>query len=163
MSESRPDSWVVRMHETPGAVVVIDDVQPGGLVESVTIANRGQIDQPLTGWALASLHGLGVYSFPEGTVLRWGQRIRVLSGEEARAAGQGDLVWTRESIWSNRSDTVLLFDDAGREVTRRTYPRPTIREDRVPKRKLLVLERDGYHLEDWSDANPPPNTRELGL
>ncbi len=163
MSESHPDSWVVRMRQTPAADIVIDEVQAGGPVESVAIANRGQIDQPLTGWALASLHGLGVYSFPVGTVLPWGQRIRVLSGEAARASGQGDLVWTQESIWSNRSDTVLLFDDTGREVARRTYPRPTIREDRVPKRKFLILDRDGYHLEDWSDVDPPSNTREMGL
>lgn len=143
------------MHEAPGADLVIAEVYAGGRSEHVTIANRGQIDQPLTGWALASLHGLEVFSFPESTILPAGSQIRVLSGEEARALSQKDLLWTRQSVWNNRSDTALLFDNLGHEVTRFTYPRPTIRENRVPRLKILVRDRDGYHLVDWNELVPP--------
>lgn len=143
------------MHEAPGADVFIAEVAAEGLTESVTVANRGQLDQPLTGWALVSLHGLEVFLFPEGTVLPAGRQVRVLSGEGARAGAPRDLVWTGESVWSNRSDTVLLFDNQGHEVSRRTYPRPLIREERRPKLKVLVRERDGYHLYDWDEVVTP--------
>ncbi len=162
MSERR-GSKPVAMPETPGADLAISDVSAGGFVEYVTIANRGQIDQPLSGWALASLHGGDVYLFPEGTTIGPGRRIRIVSGEEAQAQGAGDLLWERRSIWSNRSDTVLLFDNLGREVKRFVYPRPEIREDRVPKRKLLVERPDGFHLVDWDKEVPPPEIREEGL
>ena len=143
------------MHEVPGADLVIDEVHADSSSEYVSIVNRGQIDQPLTGWVLASLHGLEVFQFPEGTVLPARGRLRVLSGEGAGPASQRDLLWTRQSVWNNRSDTAFLFDDRGHEVTRFTYPRPTVRESRVPKRKILMRERDGYHLQDWDELVPP--------
>jgi hypothetical protein len=143
------------MQETPGADLVITEVQANRIEEHVTIRNRGQLHQPLNGWALASLHGLEVFCFPEGTVLAPGAQIRVVSGEGARAAPPRDLLWTHESVWSNRSDTALLFDHRGHEVGRFTYPRPRIREERVPKLKILIQDRDGYHLEDWDALVPP--------
>ncbi|MGQ9683034.1 MAG: lamin tail domain-containing protein [Anaerolineae bacterium] len=156
-------SQPIVMAQTPGARVAIDDVRADGPAESVTIVNHGQIDQPLAGWALASLHGMEVFVFPEDTVLTAGHAVRVLSGEGAQVTGRSDLLWTRDSIWSNRSDTVLLFDGLGHEVARRTYPRPTVRQARVPKRKVLLRDRDGYHLVDWDDADPPASQRELGV
>lgn len=163
MSQTR-GSRPVEMHETAGADVTIGEVHAdGGPTEHVTIVNRGTVDQPLTDWAIASLHGLGVFSFPAGTVLPAGGMLRILSGEGARAVGRGELLWTQESIWSNRSDTVLLFDLQGHEVARLAYPRPTIRENRVPKRKVLIRERAGYRLADWDDVDPPANVREQGL
>jgi hypothetical protein len=148
---SRP----VAMPEAPGADLMISEVYAEGLTEHVTIENQGQIDQPLTGWALASLHGLTVFEFPAGTVIAPGGRLRVLSGESAPATSGGDLLWTRENVWSNRADTALLFDNLGHEVTRFTYPRPTIRGERKPKLKVLVREIDGYHLYDGDDVVPP--------
>ena len=149
--------------QMPGADLAIDEVRADGLTESVTIANHGQIDQPLTGWAVASLHGTAVFNFPEDTYLAAGRTLRILSGEAAQAGGRNDLLWTRESIWSNRSDTVLLFDGLGHEVARHTYPRPTIRQPRVPKRKVLLHDRDGYRLLDWDEAGPAASKREQGL
>lgn len=143
------------MQKAPGADPVIDEVNANRAAEYVSIANRGEIDQPLTGWALGSLHGLEVFVFPEGTVLPARGRIRVLSGEGARVTSEGDLLWTRQNVWNNRSDTVFLFDNRGHEVNRLSYPRPTVRESRVPKRKILVRERDGYHLQDWDELVPP--------
>jgi len=100
----------VEMHQTQGADVIIAEVHAdGGPTEYVTIVNRGTVDQPLTGWAIASMHGLGVFSFPAGTVLPAGGMLRILSGEGAQALGRGDLVWVQENVWSNRSDTVLLL------------------------------------------------------
>jgi len=156
---SRP----VEMPETPGADVAITEVHANGLVEWVVVANRGEISQPLTGWALASLHGFAVFLFPPGTVLEPGAQLRVLSGEGAVPASPQDLLWVRESVWSDRSDTVLLFDNLGREVARLSYPRPTVREERVPKRKILVLDRSGYHLEDWDEEIPRADVRREGL
>ncbi len=151
------------MPATPGAELVISDVSAEGLIEAVTIANRGHIDQPLSGWALASLHGGDVFTFPDGAIIGPGRRIRVVSGEQAQVQLPGDLVWDRRSIWSDRSDTALLFDNLGREVNRLSYPRPAIRGDRVPKRKMLIQRPDGYHLADWDDEIPPPEIRDRGL
>lgn len=153
MSKAR--SMPTAMHEAPGAHLTISEVRAGDSVEQVTIVNRGQTDQPLTGWALASLHGLEVFRFPDGTVLPAGGEIRVFSGEAARAFAPRDLVWTRERVWSNRSDSAMLFDNRGHEVTRLTYPRPTIREERPPKLKILERDRDGYHLRDWDELVEP--------
>ena len=147
---SRPTS----MREAPGADLFIDDGQADGLSEYVAIANRGQIDQPLTGWALASLHGQGVFEFPAGEVLPAGGEVRVLSGEQARPASARELLWVRENVWSNRSDTVLLFDQKGHEVNRFSYPRATVRENRRPKRKILDHDREGYHLREWDERIP---------
>lgn len=144
----------VSIHETPGADIVIDGVSADGLSESVTIANRGEIDQPLTGWALANLHGEQVFQFPDGATLPPGGQVRVLSGEQARPASGNEFLWSRENIWSNRSDTALLFDQKGHEVNRFTYPRPTLRENRRPKLKILDQDREGFHLRDWDEALP---------
>lgn len=152
---AKPSSKPTAMPEAPGADLVISELRPGELYEQVTIVNRGQIAQPLTGWALASLHGLEVFRFPDGTVLAPEREIRVLSGEGARPSAPQDLVWTRHSVWNNRSDTAILFDNSGHEVTRRAYPRPLLREERVPKLKILVEDRDGYHLRDWDELVEP--------
>ncbi len=143
------------MHETQGADLAITRVRVDSEAEEVVIANRGELDQPLTGWALASLHGLEVFRFPEGTVVQAGGEVRVVSGEGARARPPDELLWTQDSVWSNRSDTALLFDNLGHEVDRFAHPRPTIREKRVPKLKILVEDRDGYHLQDWDELVEP--------
>lgn len=147
-------STPVSLRETPGADVVIDGVSADGLVESVTVANRGEIDQPLTGWALATLHGGQVFQFPDGTILPAGGEVRVLSGEQARPGASNELLWSNESLWSDHSDTALLFDPKGHEVSRMAYPRPTLRENRRPRRKILDQDRDGYHLRDWDELLP---------
>lgn len=155
MGDHPKEPQPVAMREGRGADVIIDEVSADGLVEYVDITNRGPIDQPLTGWALASLRGEDVYPFPPGQVLAPGEHLRVLSGEQAQPGSARDLLWKREPIWSNRSDTVLLFDNEGREVTRLNYPRPTIRENRRPKLKILVEDRDGYHVQDAADLAQP--------
>jgi hypothetical protein len=148
--------------EVSGADVVIDDVHADGVSEYVTVINRGSMDQPLTDWALVSLHGIDVYLFPPGLVLSAGGSVRVVSGEVAESTAPGDLVWMRQSIWSNRSDTALLFDNLGHEVTRFTYPRATIRENRKPKLKILIREIDGFHLYDWDEVTTPRGQQTLG-
>lgn len=153
MSEPRRSS-PTSMREAPGADLFIDDVRADGLSEYVAIGNRGEIDQPLTGWALASLHGQEVFEFPAGAVVPPGGEVRVLSGEQASPASARDLLWVRENVWSNRSDTVLLFDQKGHEVHRFTYPRATIRENRRPKLKILDRDRAGFHLRDWDERIP---------
>jgi len=143
------------MHRAPGAEIAITEIHADGSTEYITIANRGWIDQPLSGWLLASLHGQELFRFPEGTVLGPGQQIRVLSGEEAQATAPEEILWVRQNVWSNRSDTVILFDNEGHEVARHTYPRPTIREERNPKLKILIRDLDGYHIQNWDDLVPP--------
>ncbi len=146
----------VSMHQVPGADLVIASVQANGPSEVITVANRGELDQPLSGWALASLHGIEVFQFPDGTVLPSRGQLRIVSGEGSLpAGGPRDLLWMRQNVWNNRSDTVFLFDNQGREVSRFMYPRPTIREERRPKLKILARELDGYHLRDWDDVVPP--------
>lgn len=143
------------MHEAQGADLAISQVLVDSQVEEVTIRNYGELDQPLSGWALASFHGLEVYRFPEGTFVPAGDEIRVVSGQGARAQAPRDLLWTHDNVWNNRSDMALLFDNLGHEVGRFAYPRPTVRKERAPKLKILIQDRDGYHLQDWDALIEP--------
>ena len=95
--------------------------------EHVLIVNAGDSDATLTGWTLRDdrvhrRHSF-IYRFPDGFVLRAGQSVRVWSGR-----GTDDfanLHWGRESaVWNNDGDSALLADDAGRPVSRYTYPPP---------------------------------------
>ncbi len=126
-----------------GARICVKEVRNEGRSEAVVIANEGHMDQPLTGWMLASLHGAQVFRFEDGMVLRPGARVTVTSGQGVAHKPPAVLAWTDETVWNNRGDVALLFDHDGEEVARFAYPASRAEQtERLPK-QLLVRDENG--------------------
>lgn len=112
-------------------------VHNAGLSEFVEIQNHSQIEQPLTGWSLATLTGNQIYKFSP-VVLPPSAVIRVHSGLDAINAPPRDWVWTTENVWSNRADVAVLFDITGAEIARHAYPNARQAGPACHKEKVLV-------------------------
>src|SRR3989304_3347197 len=90
-----------------GAKVIIKEVHNDALSESVTIANKGTVAQPLCGWVLATLRGEKFYAFPDDLVLRPKMAATIHSGQGAPDNSSDvllwteDLFWTEEQVWDN--------------------------------------------------------------
>ena len=131
-----------------GARICVKEVRNEGRSESVVIANEGHVDQPLTGWVLASLHGPQVFRFEDGLVLRPGARVTVTSGQGVAHKPPAVLAWTDETVWNNRGDMALLFDCEGEEVARYAYPATRAEQaDRLPRQLLLWDENGSCRIE----------------
>jgi hypothetical protein len=131
-----------------GARIVVKEVRNEGKAESIVIANEGHADQPLTGWALASLQGTQVFRFDDGLVLKPGSRITVTSGEGVSHKPPEVFGWTEENVWNNRGDVALLFDYEGEEAARFAYPASRAeRLDRLPEQVLTTGENGGHTIE----------------
>jgi len=98
---------------TSGVVIASVDL----VGEVVTITNRSAQNVDVSGWVLQSVEGNQRFTFPSATVVAANASITVVSGTNA-AAGPGRLLWTRSHIWNNAGDPAVLFDAAGREISR---------------------------------------------
>ena len=127
-----------------GAKVIIKEVHNDALSESVTIANKGAVAQPLCGWVLATLRGEKFYAFPDDLVLLPKMAAIIHSGQGALNNPSSGLLWTEEQVWNNQGDVAVLFDANGLEVDRYAYPHERI-QGSADKRPLCLL-RDG---ETW--------------
>lgn len=134
--------------ELAGAQLEIIHVHNDGLRESVTIINRGTIAQPMSGWALATLRGGQVYTFPDDFTLLPGLKVFIHSGQGAPENSPRGLFWTHEQRWNNRSDTAILFDVHGLEVGRWVYPHGRISGSAVQRPKLLVHDGETWRIDD---------------
>jgi hypothetical protein len=107
--------------------VVINDVVYKGtpaLAESdefVEIQNWQQTPVDLTGWTLTNLdRDIPTFTFPAYT-LGPGAIIRVYTNEVHERWG-GFSFGSAAELWENEEgDTAILYDAAGREISRRTY------------------------------------------
>ncbi len=129
---------------------MIREIRNQGKSESVVVSNEGHMDQPLTGWALASLHlkGPKVFRFEDGLVLRPGGRITITSGEGVVHKPPSVFGWTDETVWNNRGDVALIFDCDGDEVSRFGYPASRASHvGRLPRHRLVQDGEGSYHLE----------------
>ena len=124
-----------------GAKVIIKEVHNDALSESVTIANKGAVAQPLCGWVLATLRGEKFYAFPDDLVLRPKMAATIHSGQDALNNPSSGLLWTEEQVWNNQGDVAVLFDANGLEVDRYAYPHGRIMGS-ADKRPMRLL-RDG--------------------
>jgi hypothetical protein len=141
-----------------GARICVKEVRNEGRAEAVVIANDGHVDQPLTGWALASLQGIKVFRFEDGLVLLPGARITVTSGEGVAHKPPALFGWTEENVWNNRGDVALLFDYEGEEVARFAYPASRAEQaERLPKQALVQDEDGSYRIEP--NRKPPSRHR----
>jgi len=137
-----------QMKQVEGARVRVKEVRNEGKSEAVVIVNEGHMEQPLTGWMLASVHGGQVFRFEDGFVLRPGASVTVTSGEGVAHKPPSVLGWTDENVWNNRGDIAFLFDYEGEEVSRFAYPATRAGQaGRLPKQTLVVGEDGAGRLE----------------
>ena len=167
MAVRRSSSRPTPMKELEGAKIRIREVVNDGLSEAVVIANEGHMDQPLTGWALASLKGLRVFRFPDGFVLPPGGTVtvdgQVISREGVRHEPPKALGWTDEAVWNNRGDIAVLFDYQGEEVDRYAYPASIAdRVARLRRKRLYRGDDGGYRLEDEPTGLEQERGRRIG-
>lgn len=89
--------------------------------EYVEITNLGDEPQSLAGWILRDIgEGYPSFTFPS-YILEPGESIRVYTNEIHPEYG-GFSFGFGKAVWNNRSpDTAALYDDQGREVSRKSY------------------------------------------
>lgn len=93
-----------------------DHQNPNG--EYVVLENAGSTPVDLTGWTVADAAG-HVYRFAGGT-LAPGERITLYTGQGTDSATER--YWGRSrAVWNNGGDAVVVRDDWGRTVARRSY------------------------------------------
>jgi hypothetical protein len=158
-SHRRADYSPMKLVE--GARICVKEIRNEGRSEAVVIANEGHVDQPLTGWVLASLHGTQVFRFEDGLVLRPASRITVTSGEGVAHKPPAVLAWTEETVWNNRGDVAILFDYEGEEVARFAYPASRAEQaERLPKH-LLSWDENGICRIEAVRREPPRDRPKL--
>lgn len=120
---------LLRLYRMPVSDVAIVSVQPGQADEYVTLENRGQRSQDVTGWKIQSYRGSDCgpadqwYTFPNFYVLASGASVRVHSGPEAEENPPTDLFWTFSRMWNDQGDVGVLYNARDEEISRYCYGR----------------------------------------
>lgn len=112
---------VVALFTRPGqpdvAVVLVRSNQSEEYVE---ILNRGTESADVSGWSLASMGSSHTFTFPEGTTLRPGHRIRIYT--DVKNPEPGSLSYGIDgSVWSDRGGVASLRDKDGKEMSEFRY------------------------------------------
>lgn len=88
--------------------------------EYVEVVNRGTAPADVSGWVLGAGDTGQNITFPAGTVLMPGQRIRVYTNE-AHPEWGGFAYGSGRPIWNDQGDTAVLRDTAGNLVSEYRY------------------------------------------
>lgn len=78
--------------------------------EMVIIVNMSKEIKNLSGWKLVSVVGNQEFVFPQGTSIKPGERLMIVSGPAASITDDNILVWTKSYIWNNDGDPAELYD-----------------------------------------------------
>lgn len=78
--------------------------------EMVIIINMSKEIKNLSGWKLVSVVGNQEFVFPQGTSIKPGERLMIVSGPAASITDDNILVWTKSYIWNNDGDPAELYD-----------------------------------------------------
>ncbi|WP_049573563.1 lamin tail domain-containing protein [Streptomyces sp. SBT349] len=106
--------------------VVITHVQNKGQVkrtqadEFVEIMNRGTEPADISGWVLGADDAGQDFTFPAGTVLQPGQRIRIYTNE-THAGWGGFSYGSKRPIWNDKGDVAKLATPGGDVVSEFPY------------------------------------------
>lgn len=106
--------------------VVITDVRYKGEVkrtqadEYVEIVNKGTAPADISGWTLGADDPGQDFTFPPGTVLQPGDRIRVYTNQDHPEWG-GHSYGSGRPIWNDKGDTAQLRDTDNQVVSDYTY------------------------------------------
>lgn len=88
--------------------------------EFVEIVNRGTAPADISGWVLGADDAGQDFTFPPGTVLAPGQRIRIYTNEDHPESG-GFNYGIKRPIWNDKGDIAKLRDPAGTTVSEHPY------------------------------------------
>jgi beta-lactamase superfamily II metal-dependent hydrolase len=80
--------------------------------EIVLITNNSSKDINISKWKLFSLRGKQEFIFPQGTIIKAGESLKVVSGRNA-SKDKGQIIWTKSYIWNNNGDAAQLYDLKG--------------------------------------------------
>jgi len=80
--------------------------------EIVLITNNDSEDINISKWKLLSLRGKQEFIFPQGTIIKAGESLKIVSGRNASKA-KGQIIWTKSYIWNNNGDAAQLYDLKG--------------------------------------------------
>lgn len=79
--------------------------------EMVIIRNNSNETVNLSRWRLVSVVGNQEFIFPQGTLIRPGERLKIVSGSAASNIDENTMLWTKSYIWNNDGDPAELYDD----------------------------------------------------
>ncbi|WP_433272941.1 choice-of-anchor K domain-containing protein [Actinosynnema sp. CS-041913] len=88
--------------------------------EYVEIVNRGSAPGDISGWVLGADDAGQDFTFPPGTVLQPGQRIRIYTNEIHPESG-GFSYGSKRPIWNDQGDSAKLRDTNGNLVSKFGY------------------------------------------
>jgi competence protein ComEC len=81
--------------------------------QTVTLINNGD-DADISCYFIFSEKGSEVFVFPEGTLIKAGQRLTL-----ACKGNEGDLIWDDKKVWSAKKEDIgILYDCYGNELSR---------------------------------------------
>ncbi len=84
--------------------------------EWLEVANEGPVVVDLGGWAIRDAESVHRFTFPAGTLIGPGARLRVVTG------CTGEIAWcSGDPVWNNSGDVAFLLDDDGRIADRFEY------------------------------------------
>ncbi len=115
-SSTEPTNTPTTSNPTPSnGGVKITNIDLSG--EIVTLKNTGSSTVDLTGWKIVSETGSQTFNFPAGTTIQAGGTLQILSGKGVQAGGN-QLIWGNANIWNNSGDPGVLYNAAGKLVSR---------------------------------------------
>jgi len=85
--------------------------QPGQTDEFVEVSNLGGGDQEMTGWIVRSPQTDQVFRFPDGFMMRGGDKCRVYTGAP-QADSCGGTSFNSTNVWDDNAGQVILFYEA---------------------------------------------------
>ncbi len=104
----KPMSAIVTSN-TPASIVITNVDLQG---ETVTLKNTGNTLVDLSNWNLKSVNGDQSFNFPQETLLKAGESLKIVSGKQAQN-GKNTLLWTNSYIWNNDGDPAILYNSNG--------------------------------------------------
>jgi hypothetical protein len=116
--------------------------------EVITILNRGDSEQSLTGWCIATLEGMFVFRIPMGLSLMPGDHLRVACGPIKTDLKGVDLVWKRYKHLNADWDMILLIDASGDVVDR--YPYGKVAAPHFDQ--VLTMDQEGADVFGYSSV-----------
>ena len=84
--------------------------------EIVKMKNKSSKKIDISNWRLLSVKGEQEFYFPEGTVVKPGEIIKVASGRNAEKDSE-TIFWTGAYIWNNNGDSAKLFNSNNETVS----------------------------------------------
>ena len=115
--ESSPSGGILIVTPTsPDEDVIIAEVYNSDEFEYVIIANNSSIPQDLSRWYLYSPRKNQEFQFPENFVLPVDGVVKIYSGTSGHDNPPNEFYWTKDFVWTDETDDVVLLNMVGRVI-----------------------------------------------